>query len=129
MENLFLMREPPLAEEEEDEECQPERIGGMARWKAETPATTAVDYVNHFRKGIIEIGRAQALYIRTYQRGAYLVGKSNGQRQPYHAEKRHLPMKIAQHHIPDGGIHRNPYPFATVCTHKVVKECTVHPDQ
>lgn len=50
-------REPPLAEEEEDEECRPERIGGMARWKAETPATTAVDYVNHFRKGVIEIGR------------------------------------------------------------------------
>ncbi len=62
------------------------------------------------------------------QRRPRLVGNGNYQCQKTdHAEQSHFPMEVAQHHIPNGSIHRHPDPLTAVGTHKVIEKGVVHP--
>mgnify|MGYP000057898874 CR=1 FL=1 len=99
----------------------------MTRRKTITPSTMIVDDMHHLRNGIIQIRRTHTLHIGTYPSGTCLVGKSNGERKAYHAKQCDLPMKIAQHHIPDGSIHGNPNPLTAISAHKIIEIHVVHP--
>ena len=83
--------------------------------------------MHHIGYGIFQIGGTKAFHIRAYQCCPRLVGNGNYECQTDHAEQSHFPMEVAQHHIPNGSIHRHPDPLTAVGTHKEIEKGVVHP--
>lgn len=87
-----------------------------------TPSSMSVYDMHHVGYGIFQIGGTKAFHIRAYQCCPRLVGNGNYECQTDHAEQSHFPMEVAQHHIPNGSIHRHPDPLTAVGTHKVIEK-------
>ena len=124
--------EPLMTNDERHEDGEGKGVGCVTRRETISTTTITIDDMHEGRQRIVEIGRTQSAYLRTYECCTCLISRQDNQSDGDQTDRSALPGHATKEQIGKHGIEWYPYPTSTDTPHYGIEErtmCAIHNKQ